>query len=121
MHYTLLFYESPEDFSLRTDPEQKQAYWSAWPLYVKALYDAGIVVSSAGLQSPDTATTLRLRPNDRPLVQDGPVASTKEQLGGFFIIDVPDLDTALEWASRCPVPPGHAIEVRPNLQPMKLT
>jgi hypothetical protein len=119
MHYTLLFYESTEDINLRTDPHQKQEYWAAWPLYVKALYDAGVVVSSAGLQSPEMATTLRLRRDGEPLVQDGPIANTKEQLGGFFIIDVPDLDTALEWATRCPVPPGNAVEIRPNLQPMK--
>jgi hypothetical protein len=115
MHYTLLFYESPEDFSHRTDPERQQEYWAAWPQYVKSLHDAGVVVGGAGLQSPETATTLRLRRDGEPLVQDGPVADTKEQLGGFFIIDVPDLDTALAWAARCPVPPGNVVEVRPNL------
>lgn len=115
MHYTLLFYESPEDFSLRTDPARQQEYWAAWPHYVKALHDAGVVVGGAGLQPPETATTVRLRREGEPLVQDGPVAETKEQLGGFFIIDVPDLETALAWAARCPVPPGNIVEVRPNL------
>jgi hypothetical protein len=117
MHYTLLFYERPEDFSLRTDPERQQEYWAAWPHYVKALHEAGVVVvvGGAGLQSPETATTLWLRHDGKPLVQDGPVADTKEQLGGFFIIDVPDLDTALAWAARCPIPPSNVVEVRPNM------
>ena len=48
-------------------------------------------------------------------VQDGPFADTKEQLGGFFVIDVPDLDTALSWAARCPAAASGAVEVRPNL------
>lgn len=119
MQYTLLFYESPDDFSRRADPSQRQGYWASWPSYVKALLDAGIVVNSAGLQPPETATTLWLRGDGQPLVQDGPISDTKEQLGGFFIIDVPDLDTALKWAACCPVPPGHAVEVRPNLPSMR--
>ena len=68
-------------------------------------------------QPPDTATVLKFRGDER-LVQDGPYADTKEQLGGFYIINVPDLDTALEWAARCPRAPGRIYEVRPNLQPM---
>lgn len=52
-------------------------------------------------------------------MQDGPYAEAKEQLGGFFILNVPDLDRALEWAARYPVTPGGSIEVRPNLTPME--
>ncbi|KIL39988.1 dgpfaetke family protein [Gordoniibacillus kamchatkensis] len=117
MHYTLLFYERPEDFAQRNDPEHQKEYWAAWPLYMKAIRESGVFVSGAGLEPPETATTVRLRRGEEPLVQDGPVADTKEQLGGFFIIDVPDLDTALAWAARCPVPPGHLVEVRPNMVP----
>ncbi|KIL36748.1 dgpfaetke family protein [Gordoniibacillus kamchatkensis] len=102
-------------FALRTDPERQKEYWATWPHYVKALYDAGIVVAGAGLQPPETATTLRLRREGGPQVQDGPVADTKEQLGGLFVIDVPDLDTALEWVARCSIPAGRVVEVRPNL------
>jgi hypothetical protein len=115
MHYTLLFYESKEDFSLRTDPLRQQEYLASWSHYVNALRDSGIVVSGAGLHPPETATTLR-RQGGEMLVQDGPITETKEQLGGFFIIDVPDLDTALEWAARCP---NNAVEVRRNLPPIK--
>ena len=67
-----------------------------------------------GLEPPSTATTVRFRGGERT-VQDGPYADTKEQLGGFFIIDVPDLDTALEWAARCPAITGGAVEVRPAM------
>jgi hypothetical protein len=93
MNYALLIYETAAGFALRTDPKKSQAYWAAWPAYTKALQDAGVMVGGAGLQLPDTATTLKLD-DGRRLVQDGPYADTKEQLGGFYIINVPDLDTA---------------------------
>jgi hypothetical protein len=86
MHYTLLFYESSEDFSLRTDSLCQQEYSANWSHYVKALRESGIVVSGSGLYPPETATTLRRRDGEM-LVQDGPITETKEQLGGFFIID----------------------------------
>jgi len=54
-------------------------------------------------------------PDGQARVQDGPYADTKEQLGGFCVIDVPDLDAALEWAARCPRAPGRIVEVRPNV------
>ncbi len=74
-------------------------------------------MSGAGLQPPETATTLKFR-DDQRIVQDGPYADTKEQLGGFIMINVPDLDAALDWAARCPRTPGRVLEVRPNLPPM---
>jgi hypothetical protein len=85
--------------------------------YAQALRDAGVTVGGNGLQPPRTATTLRLR-DGRKLVQDGPYADTKEQLGGFFILDVPDLDTAMTWASRCPAATDGVLELRPVLPPM---
>lgn len=114
MHYSMLIYQSPADFADRSDPAKRDAFWGAFLPYMKALQDAGVVVSGAGLQPPESAATVLLRSEKRQ-VQDGPFADTKEQLGGFFIVDVPDLDTALDWAARCPV--GTAIEVRPNLPP----
>lgn len=114
MNYTLLMYETTEDFAKRTDPLHKELYAASWAHYVTALRESGIVVSSAGLQSPETGTTLS-RKGGELLVQDGPITETKEQIGGLLIIDVPDLDTALEWAARCP---GSSVEVRPNLQPI---
>ncbi len=117
MNYTLLFYQSPDEFAARTDPKKREAFWGSFLPYMQALKDAGVVVSGAGLQPPETATIVKLRDGQRQ-VQDGPYADTKEQLGGFFIIDVPDLDTALDWAARYPAGPGGLVEVRPNLPPM---
>jgi len=114
MHYTLLIYQSPEHFEARADPARRDEFWGAFFPYMKALQDAGIVVSGAGLERPETAATVR-RANGQRLVQDGPFADTKEQLGGFFVLDLPDLDAALDWAARCPA--GVAVEVRPNLPP----
>jgi len=116
MNYTILIYESEHDWSARTDGKRKDAYWGAYRAYTKALADAGIMVGGAGLQPPAAATTVRQRDAKRQ-VQDGPYAETKEQLGGFYVINVPDLDTALEWAARCPGAAGGAVEVRPNLLP----
>ena len=112
----MLIYENAAGFALRTDPHKSQAYWAAWPAYARALEEAGVMVGGAGLQLPETATTVQLRDGKRH-VQDGPFADTKEQLGGYFVIDVPDLDTALDWAARVPAAPGSVIEVRPNLTP----
>lgn len=116
MNYSILIYETLADFAVRKDPAKAPAYWAAWPPYSQALKDAGVFVGGAGLQPPETATTLRF--GDDLQIQDGPYADTKEQLGGFFIISVPDLDAALAWAARVPRMPGRVVEVRPNLVPM---
>ena len=72
------------------------------------------MVGGAALQPPAVATTVRQRDGKRE-VQDGPYAEAKEQLGGYCVIDVPDLDQALAWAARCPAASTGAVEVRPNL------
>lgn len=114
MHYSLLFYQTPEVFAARSDPDKRRAFHAAFVPYMKAMQDAGILVGGAGLEKPETATSLK--PADGNYrVQDGPYADTKEQLAGFFIIDVADLDAALKWASRYPAEPGFGVEVRPNL------
>jgi len=116
MNYTILIYESEGDFALRKDPAKQPAYSAGWGRYVNAMVDAGIFVAGAGLEGTEAATTLKLR-NGQRLVQDGPYADTKEQLGGFCVINVPDLDTALDWASRAPCVANGMVEVRPNLPP----
>lgn len=83
-----------------------------WNTYTQALVEAGIMVSGAGLQDVETATTVQLRGGER-LLTDGPFADTKEHLIGFYVIDVPDLDTALEWAARVPNVRTGSVEVRP--------
>ncbi|MBS0559127.1 MAG: YciI family protein [Proteobacteria bacterium] len=117
MRYSLLIYEPDSDFARRTDPEAKAAYLAGWPPYLHALKDAGVLIASVGLMGPETATTVRLR-DGRRLVQDGPFAEAKEQLGGLCVIEVPDLDAALEWAARCPAAPTGTVEVRPALPPV---
>ncbi|MBN8737844.1 MAG: YciI family protein [Xanthomonadales bacterium] len=113
MKYSILIFDAPETTARFQGPDGPR-YMSQWQPFIKALTDAGIYVTGAGLQPPDTATTLRFN-GDKRLVQDGPYADTKEQLGGFYMIDVPDLDAALEWAARTPRLQGQVFEVRPNL------
>jgi hypothetical protein len=114
MQYAMFIYLTPDQFAARGDPAKRDEFWGAFVPYMQALQAAGIVVGGAGLEPPETATTVDLRDGKR-LVQDGPYAETKEQLGGVFIIDVPDLDTALAWASRYPAGTGSVLEVRPTL------
>ncbi|HEX4236092.1 MAG TPA: YciI family protein [Caldimonas sp.] len=114
MDYMLMFYQSADDFATRADPARSPAYYAGWTAYVQAIYAAGIAKSGDGLQPPSTATTLRIGDGKRR-VQDGPFAESKEQLGGFFVIDVPDLDSALAWAARAPCAATGAVEVRPTI------
>jgi hypothetical protein len=86
-------------------------YTGAWRAYHKALVEAGIYVAGDPLQVPETGTTVRIKDGKRH-VQDGPYADTKEQLGGFTILELPSLDAALEWAARCPAASYGAVEVR---------
>jgi hypothetical protein len=116
MQYMLMFFDTAENQTVPSDPVQAKAYMGAWGAYIGALHASGVAVNGHGLQSRATATTLRLRQGGRQ-VQDGPFADTKEQLGGYFVIDVPTLDEALEWAARCPVAVTGAVEVRPVLMP----
>jgi hypothetical protein len=82
--------------------------------YAATLQAAGVLVAAEVLQPSDVATTLR-RVDGTVQVQDGPFADTKEQLGGTIVVDVPDLDAALEWASQAPVLEwGGTVEIRPG-------
>jgi len=116
MQYILMLTHTEDEFAIRDDPEAAPAYWDAWAAYAGAIVQAGIFVAGAGLQAPGTATTVRLNGVGHTL-EDGPFSDAKEQLGGFFVIDVPDLDAALEWAAKRPVHHGGSCEVRPVLPP----
>ncbi len=116
MQYMMMFYEDGAEFAKRNDPAAAPTYWGAWNAYIGAMNAAGIVVKGDGLLPPDAATTVRIKDGER-LVQDGPVAATKEQLGGYFVIEVPDLDAALAWAAKSPNASAGATEVRPVLPP----
>jgi hypothetical protein len=94
-------------------PEQYQDVLAAHGAFGEAAGAAGVLVGGEGLQPAATATTLRVRDDERMLV-DGPFAETKEQLGGFYLLECKDLDEALSWAERIPeVALGGAVEVRP--------
>ncbi len=116
MVYMLMFFESTAEVGRRDDPAQAPAYWGAWEAYIGAIRASGCMKSGNGLQPPRTATTVRVAGGKRQ-VQDGPFADTREHLGGYFVIDVPSLDTALEWAARAPSASAGHTEVRPVLPP----
>ncbi len=114
MQYLMLIYSKPEN-TVQQDDTQNDAMGSVWGAYTKALIDAGVMLSGEALHAPSTATTMRMRGGDR-MLHDGPYADTKEHLGGFYILNVPDLDAALEWAAKCPAAPTGAIELRPIVE-----
>lgn len=114
MQYMLILNETAEEFAKRNDPRQAAEYWGGWNAFIGAMAAAGVIVKGDGLLGPQTATTVRLR-DGRRHVQDGPFADTKEQLGGYFVIDVPDLDAAIAWALKAPSAATASVEVRPVL------
>jgi hypothetical protein len=112
MRYTLLLHY-PEPTAEELGPEALAEGMSAFQAYAKALDDAGVLVSAEVLQQSNATTTITLIGGEL-VVQEGPFADTKEQLGGSFVIEVPDLDDAIEWARRAPsVSWGH-VEIRPT-------
>lgn len=113
MQYAIIINEPREEFAKRNSAEAP-SYWATWQAYSRALAEAGVIRGGNALHGPDTATVVRLVDGKR-LVQDGPFAETKEQLGGFMIIEVKDLDEALHWAALCPAAATGAVELRPVL------
>ena len=103
--------------SIYVDPTAEGgAEMSEWWAFNEAAEKAGVFVGGDALEAPSTATTVRLRSGER-LLTDGPFAETKEQLGGFYILNCKDLDEALSWAERVPSLKHHgAIEVRPIVE-----
>ncbi len=111
MHHMLMIYtdEAPE---LAMSEADEAALMAAYGAYTQAMVEAGVLVGGERLRPTGEAASLRLR-DGRTEVINGPYADTREQLGGYYIIDVPDLDTALQWAARCPSAAHGTIEVRP--------
>lgn len=116
MQYLIMAMETDDEFAAREDPERAAEYWAGWEVYLAALNESGVMQGAGGLHPPATSTTVRLRDGQR-IVHDGPFADTKEQLGGYFVIDVPDLDAAMGWAVRCPSAAQGSVEVRPLMTP----
>jgi hypothetical protein len=93
-------------------PDQTREAMKGWDDYTNAAIAAGTYLGGEGLQPPQTATTVKLQESGEPIVSDGPFAETKEQLGGYYLLDCKDDEDALEWAKRIPMP-GGVVEVRP--------
>jgi hypothetical protein len=111
MKYMLLLLGDESGWETASE-EDLQTEMAAYEEYDRALVDAGVYVSGEGLQPTSTATTMRVVGGERVLT-DGPFAETKEQLGGFYVLDCKDLNDALAWAERCPATRDGSIEIRP--------
>lgn len=113
MHYSLLIYQTASQFADRTDPVRRDAANGAFGRYVGTLQDAGVLLTTLGIEPPETVTTVRSG-SGAPRVSAGPHADTTAQLGGVCIIDAPDHDAAVAWATRAPFDHCHVVEVRPT-------
>jgi len=111
MQYLLLIYGS-EDAMANAPKEAASQMLGAYVAYTEAMKKAGVLLGSNRLRPTSEATTVR-SPGGKQGVLNGPFAETKEQLGGYYLIEAPDLDAALTWAARCPGAQFGAIEVRP--------
>ncbi len=111
MQYLLMLYADESGWGKLTTAEQEQGV-AAYMAYGEALAKAGALKGSNRLQPSTAATTVRLA-NGKPQVLDGPYADSKEQVGGYYLIEAPDLDAALSWAARCPGAGHGVVEVRP--------
>jgi len=111
MQYMLLIYSEEGAFTAMTQ-EQGQAVIGAFQAFTQALVSAGAMVSADRLQPVANATTVRA-PGGAVQIHDGPFAETKEQLGGYYLVEAPDLDAALAWAKQCPAVQYGSVEVRP--------
>src|SRR5262245_53267392 len=111
MQYLLMIY-SKEGAWERMSPTEQQQGMAAYGAFTEALKMSRVLIGSNRLLPASTATTVRVA-NGKSQVLDGPYADTKEQLGGYYLIDVADLDAALAWAARCPGASHGIVEVRP--------
>jgi hypothetical protein len=113
MKYMLIIVGPETGQNEEMSPDQMREVMGAWNDYTQALVGAGAFVAGDGLQPSATATTVLRTEDDERIVSDGPFAETKEQVGGFYVIDCANLDEALEWTKKMPVRPGNSVEVRP--------
>ncbi len=111
MLHALLIYNDPADAPAPESPEG-QAEFQSWLSYTEELGRSGVLKAGEALHPQESATTVRRRDGET-VVTDGPFAETKEVLGGFYVIDVEDLDAALAWAEKMPNIAYGSVEVRP--------
>jgi hypothetical protein len=111
MQYLLMIYDDESAFA-KAKPEDMGQLMAAYQAYTEALNASGVIVGANRLRDTSDATTVKVI-DGKTQVLDGPYAETKEQLGGYYLIDVADLDAALSWAARCPGASTGTMEVRP--------
>ena len=112
MRYLLLIYDNEQVMEGRT-PEEMEPIMGEWVSYSDTRQKSGNMLGGDALQPTQTATTVRIA-QSKTIISDGPFAETKEQLGGYYMIDAENLDEAVEWASKMThLPGGGAVEVRP--------
>ncbi|MFN0025522.1 MAG: YciI family protein [Parvularculaceae bacterium] len=112
MKAMILAYETPAEFAKRrAEKPVFEAYMGEWFAYSRALTDAGVNNGGAPLLGPKTATIVAIRGGKRS-VEDGPFTDSKEQLGGYFIVEVASLDDAARWGAKCPAARTGRVEVR---------
>ena len=111
MKYLLALIGDESRYADRT-PEEMAEGMKQWDAFTSEVIDAGVHLGGEGLQPSATATTVKIQESGDPIVTDGPFAETKEQLGGYYLLDCKDLDDALAWAKKIPMP-GGSVEVRP--------
>jgi hypothetical protein len=114
MQYMLLIYDN-EKMWPSMDEKERNALMGEYFAYTEELKKSGKLVAGDALQPTNTATTVRVR-NGKPLTTDGPFAETKEQLGGYYLIEAKDLDEAMDWAAKIPGSRLGSIEVRPVMK-----
>jgi hypothetical protein len=114
MRYLLLIYDD-ESVWANMSQDQTQAIMGEYFDYSEKVFGSGVAKAGDALQPVASATTVRVR-DGQTVTTDGPFAETKEQLGGYYLIDVPDLDEAIAWAARIPSARLGSIEVRPVLE-----
>jgi hypothetical protein len=111
MKYMLNIYGDMSEYADAT-PEQEAQVMQAYDAFWREVSESGALLAGEALQMPETATGVKVRNGER-LVTDGPFADTKEQLGGFYLLECKDLDEAIEWAAKIPGAQNGTIEVRP--------
>jgi hypothetical protein len=113
MKYLLLLYGDESQWADAT-PEDLQKSMDAYEALHKEVNEAGVFISGEGLEPSSAATTLKVRGGETVLT-DGPFAETREQIGGFYLLDCRDLDEAVEWAKKIPAAYDGSIEIRPAM------
>ncbi len=111
MRYLMLIYTSETEDAKRT-PEDQEAYVGAYYAFTNNAQEAGLMQGGEALHPTTAATTVRVR-NGQTTTTDGPFAETKEQLGGYYMLDCENLDQAIEWAAKIPGAAHGSIEIRP--------